>query len=61
VLYAVIHYQQQALTNTIQNKVMSAVRLQVTEGPVALLRELVCLREQKVCSASWMVAWNGYN
>jgi len=47
VLHAVTHYQQQALTNTIQNNVMSAARLQVTEGPVALLRELVCLREQK--------------
>jgi len=61
VLYAVTHYQQPALTNTIQNKVMSAARLQVTEGRVALLRELECLREQKVCSASWMVAWPGYN
>jgi hypothetical protein len=47
VLYAVTHYQQPALTHTIQNKVMSAARLQVTEGPVALLRELECLTEQK--------------
>ena len=47
-LHAVTHYQQPALTNTIQNKVMSAARLQVTEGRVALLRELECLREQKI-------------
>ena len=37
-LHGVTNYQQQALTNTIQNKVISAARLEVTEGPVALLR-----------------------
>jgi len=35
-LHAVTLYQQQALRITIQNKVISAARLQVTEGPVAL-------------------------
>ena len=31
-------HKQQALTNTTQNKVISAARLEVPEGPVALLR-----------------------
>ena len=35
-LHAVTLYQQQALTNTTQNKVISAAGLEVTEGPVAL-------------------------
>ena len=35
-LHAVTLYQQQVQTNTIQNKVISAARLEVTEGPVAL-------------------------
>jgi len=35
-LHAVTLYQQQALTNTTQKKVISAARLEVTEGPVAL-------------------------
>jgi len=35
-LHGVNLYQQQALTYTIQNKVISAARLEVTEGPVAL-------------------------
>jgi len=35
-LHAVTLYQQQALTNTIQKKVISAARLEVTEGLLAL-------------------------
>jgi len=36
--YRLTHCQQQALTNTVQNKVMSAARLEVTEDPVDLLK-----------------------
>jgi len=35
-LHAVTLYQQKALTNTTQYKVISAARLDVTEGPAAL-------------------------
>ena len=44
-LHVVTIYKQQALTNTAQNKLISAARLEVPEGPVALLRQLVCFGE----------------